>query len=136
MKRFKESELVDFREKLLQKRSEILGDVEKLEEEALKESEQDNTGDAVGDHATDNFEQGLSLGLLESEAETLRKIDSALKRLDNGSFGVCVDCAAVPLNECPTCPLIAEGRLRHIPWAERCVQRQEVFEREFERESE
>ena len=46
----------------------------------------------------------------------------ALKRIDNGTFGICKECAEVPRNLCPTCPLIPEERLMAVPIATMCVE--------------
>jgi len=43
-------------------------------------------------------------------AETLKRIDEALVRLDAGDYGSCVECAGE----------IAERRLRALPFAVRC----------------
>ena len=60
---------------------------------------------------SDAHSQGdIDLALLQIRAETLRRIDAALGRLEAGTYGCCVECAKE----------IAERRLRALPFAVRC----------------
>ncbi|HEX6738805.1 MAG TPA: TraR/DksA family transcriptional regulator [Vicinamibacteria bacterium] len=65
-----------------------------------------------------DFVQDVELALVEMKSETLARIDEALRRLEEGSYGVCTDCGAE----------IAEARLRAVPFATRCLACQEVEE--------
>jgi len=60
-----------------------------MEEEALKAADQDFSVDHMADHGSDNFEQDLTLSLVESEREELYEIDKALERVRSGVFGIC-----------------------------------------------
>src|SRR5688572_13446499 len=66
----------------------------------------------------------IEFALLQMKAETLNRIDTALRRLDEGSYGNCVECG----NE------IAEARLRALPFAVRCKDCEEALETDEERE--
>jgi DnaK suppressor protein len=60
---------------------------------------------------SDAHSQGdIELALLQMRAETVRRIDAALGRLEAGTYGSCVECAKE----------IAERRLRALPFAVRC----------------
>jgi DnaK suppressor protein len=60
---------------------------------------------------SDAHRQGdIELALLQMRAETVRRIDAALGRLEAGTYGSCVECAKE----------IAERRLRALPFAVRC----------------
>ena len=60
---------------------------------------------------SDAHRQGdIELALLQMRAETVRRIDAALVRLEAGRYGSCVECAKE----------IAERRLRALPFAVRC----------------
>ena len=60
---------------------------------------------------SDAHSQGdIDLALLQMRAETVRRIDAALGRLEAGTYGSCVECAKE----------IAERRLRALPFAVRC----------------
>lgn len=67
------------------------------------------------------------IALLEARTRERNQLDDALRRLDEGTYGICEDC------EVP----ISQGRLRALPFARRCVdcQRQaELFEQIIMRE--
>jgi len=87
---FTAAELKHFRALLLERRERILSSVTALEEEALKSAGQDFSVDHMADHGSDNFEQDLSLSLVESEHRELNEIGDALQRIDEGVYGLCV----------------------------------------------
>ena len=68
----------------------------------------DNVGD---DWAQADAERDLSIALEERESAELVAIDEALKRIADGSYGLCVDCGVS----------IATARLHANPTALRCV---------------
>jgi RNA polymerase-binding transcription factor DksA len=43
----------------------------------------------MADHGSDNFEQDLTLSLVESERKELYEIDRALFRIENSTYGIC-----------------------------------------------
>jgi RNA polymerase-binding protein DksA len=109
-------ELLEFREILLQRRAQLVGDVTTMRDEALSRNRQDAAGDLsnmplhMADVGTDNYEQEFTLGLIESERQILREIDDALLRIKSGTFGVCA----------ATGQPIGRARLRATPWAKYC----------------
>jgi DnaK suppressor protein len=110
-------ELAHFRQLLLEKRSEIIGDVSSMENDALKKSRLDAAGDLssmpihMADIGTDNYEQEFALGLLDSERKLLREINDALIRIEDGTYGICEGTGEpIPL-----------ARLEASPWARYCV---------------
>jgi DnaK suppressor protein len=58
------------------------------------------------------------IALLEARTRERIQLDEALRRLDEGAYGICEDCEAT----------ISPGRLRALPFARRCVACQEQFE--------
>lgn len=108
-----DSDINRFKELLLKKRSEIVGDVNEMHDEALKKSRLDAAGDLssmpihMADLGTDNFEQEFTLGLMDSERKLLHEIDDALERIDNGSYGICEG----------TGEPISKARVEANPWA-------------------
>ena len=58
------------------------------------------------------------IALLEARTQQRIQLDEALRRLDDGTYGICEDC------ETPISP----GRLRALPFARRCVACQEQYE--------
>jgi DnaK suppressor protein len=74
----------------------------------------DGTGDRDGLDAAESSEadsqDDLGFALIQLKAETLKNIDIALRRIEQGDYGDCFECG----NE------IAEARLRALPFAVRC----------------
>jgi len=107
-----------FKQVLLEKREEILMNVNEFEDEALKKSRLDAAGDLssmpihMADIGTDNYEQEFALGLMDSERKLLREIDDALERIDQGNYGICEG----------TGKPIPKARLKANPWARYCVE--------------
>src|SRR4030043_1708099 len=107
-----------FKQKLLEKRGEILGNVNEMEDEALRKSLLDANGDLssmpihMADLGTDNYEQEFALGLMDSERKLLREIDKALGRLEKKTYGICE----------ATGKSISRARLEAQPWARYCVE--------------
>ncbi|MBI5866241.1 MAG: TraR/DksA C4-type zinc finger protein [Planctomycetes bacterium] len=96
----------------------MVGDVTTMRNEALSKNRQDAAGDLsnmplhMADVGTDNYEQEFTLGLIESERQTLREIEEALDRIHKGTFGVCA----------ATGKPIGKARLRATPWAKYCYE--------------
>jgi DnaK suppressor protein len=107
-----------FKNILLLKRREIIGDVNSIENEALKKSRLDASGDLssmpihMADMGTDNFEQEFSLGLMDGERKLLHEINLALQRLIDGRYGICQG----------TGKEISRPRLEANPWAKYCIE--------------
>ena len=62
------------------------------------------------EQSVDDFVQEVDLALMQMKSETLKKIDLALQRLEEGSYGRCQECDA----ELPP------ARLRALPFAALC----------------
>jgi DnaK suppressor protein len=75
----------------------------------------------MADAGTDSHEKEKNFQFMERENSYYQNLVGALKRIDNGTFGICKECAEVPRNLCPTCPLIPEERLMAVPIATMCV---------------
>ncbi|MHC4131671.1 MAG: TraR/DksA family transcriptional regulator [Planctomycetota bacterium] len=117
-------ELNNFKKLLLEKRLEILSDVSKIENESLKKSRMDATGDLsnvpihMADIGTDNFEQEFALDLMDSERKLLDEIHRALERIEDGTYGICEG----------TGKRIPKARLKAQPWARYCVEYARMIE--------
>ncbi|MDP2264885.1 MAG: TraR/DksA C4-type zinc finger protein [Hydrogenophaga sp.] len=70
------------------------------------------------DWAQADAERDLAIALAERESAELLAIDAALKRIADGSYGLCVDCGVA----------IATARLHANPTALRCVDCQSRLE--------
>jgi RNA polymerase-binding protein DksA len=121
-----------FRELLLEKRREILTNVTEFQDEALKRSRLDATGDLscmpihMADIGTDNYEQEFALGLMDSERKLLREIDEALGRIENKTYGICQG----------TGKPIGKARLEAMPWSKHCVEYARMLEQGLVTENE
>ena len=78
-----------FRDLLLEQRSEILNNTDAFKAESAVEST--GQGDE-GDLAVSEVTLSLSLRLQERQTQLLQKIDRALAKIDDGSFGLCEQC--------------------------------------------
>ena len=68
--------------------------------------------------AVDFLETQQEQSIDANEQALLTEVESALKRIEDGTYGRCVDCGK----------FIPEKRLEAIPWAARCVEDQERLE--------
>jgi len=111
-------DLAQFRQLLLTKRVELIGDMSTLQKQALSENRRDAAGDLssmpihMADLGTDNYEKEFTLGLIEGERALLREIDEALRRIEDGTYGIC-EATGKP---------IGKARLRARPWAKFCYE--------------
>lgn len=112
----KKSDLKAYKERLLLLRARIRGDVNGMVEAALK-SGGEASGQAsrmpihMADIGSDNFEQEFTLSLMENDEETLGQIEAALERVEDGVYGLCVECDAK----------ISKTRLNAIPQTPHCI---------------
>ena len=121
----KKAELKVFRQRLLELRARLRGDVNTMAEAALSKTRTEASGDLssmplhMADVGSDNFEQEFTLTLLQSEEVTLEQIESALERVEEGVYGSCVDCEAK----------IAKARLNALPYTPYCIKCASKLER-------
>ncbi len=122
--RLSTANLKHFEQMLLEKRAEILRNVNEIKDEALKQSRLDASGDLssmpihMADIGTDNYEQEFALDLMDSERKLLREIDDALERMEQGTYGICEG----------TGEGISKARLEAQPWARYCVKYARMIE--------
>ncbi|MEK6559850.1 MAG: TraR/DksA C4-type zinc finger protein [Planctomycetota bacterium] len=122
----KAEDVAHFRKLLLSIREKLVGKVDSMQGEALKRSRQDASGDLsnvpihMADIGTDNYERELMIELIQNGEEGVRSIDTALEKIEDGTFGVCELCAKK----------INKERLKAVPYAKLCIdcQREEEIE--------
>jgi len=73
----------------------------------------------IADDAVQSYEHQLMMGLGEKEFEKLRLVEEAIEKLDEGQYGICLECEE----------LISEERLTVIPFASHCVDCLEIIEK-------
>lgn len=123
--KMKKKEMTPYKKKLLQQRALLAGDINHMEQEALKKNRQESSGDLsnmpvhLADVSSDNYEQELTLGLMENKGEVLERIEHALEKISDGTYGTCESCQK----------RIKKARLEAIPYARFCISCQENQER-------
>ena len=121
-----EARFDELRRMLVERRDEIAG--------AVKSKIRDVRADATGSggHRLTNvngmpeadIHEDIEFALLQMKTETLAKINAALERLEEGTYGYCYECGEE----------IAGQRLRALPFAARCRDCEEMHEVELDRE--
>lgn len=107
-----------YKQLLLKHRQQILNVGLLNKSDDLHVSEEDLSDET--DLATSLVQQQLSCTIRDREYAKLRKIDAALDRVSEGSYGHCEDCEEE----------ISAKRLENQPWADLCIQHAEERERE------
>jgi len=118
---FKKRELNRFREILLRKRAELIGDVSTMENEALR-SEFGGTSHLpqhMAEQGSDTYDQAISLDLAAADRQLIKEIDEALRRIAEGTYGIC---------ELTGRPIRAD-RLEELPWARYSIDAARELER-------
>ena len=110
---------------LLDLRAHLTEGIERHSEETLKRSAKDDAGDlsAYGQHmadaGTDTFDRDFALSMVANEQEALSEIEAAIKRIHDGSYGVC------EITQKP----IAKERLLAVPFTRYSAEAQKDLER-------
>ena len=122
-KKMDKKALLVYKKLLTKIKEETLSDIKQMSSDnsvAQKDASGDVSGHALhmADVATDMYDREFSLGLASNDRELLYKVEGALKRIEDHSFGQC--------NECRKPITIA--RLKAIPYVETCLKCQEKIE--------
>ena len=100
-----ETKIASLRTKLEEIRFAIAGEAQekyKSHQDHLTEQAAD-----IADDAVQSYERQLMMGLGEKEFEKLRLVEEAIEKLDEGQYGICLECEE----------LISEERLTVMPFA-------------------
>jgi DnaK suppressor protein len=127
IKGYGKKDLEQFRAIILEKRDEILEDLQSLKEQMLDTT----TGEYINENSpyslhmaeqgTDAMEREKTFLYAQRENKFLGYLDDALKRIDNGIYGICVECIEEPQHLCETCPLVPKARLVAVPHTQHCL---------------
>ena len=107
-----------FKKRLIKEREKLFTDVNHIRNEELDKSQRNATGELSGyanhmaDGGTDTIERQASLGLMSNEEGMLIKIDSALKKIEDGTYGICELCKEK----------ISQERLNAVSYAVYCIE--------------
>ena len=124
--KLKNDDLKGFKKKLTDLRSRMTDEIGRIVGDNMTRSTKDSSGDLSGyslhmaDQASDNYDREFSLNMASNEQEVLYRIDAALKRIEDKSYGLCEVCQKK----------ISKARLKIVPFAELCVPCQEKQEKE------
>ena len=107
------------RQRLEEERARLTQEAQGLHEAAVQftqdiADEDRSYGNHMADDATDTYEQERQLALQRNLENILSEVNDALHRMDEGTYGVCVDCGKeIPIE-----------RLEARPYVTRCVEDQ------------
>jgi len=128
IKGYSKKDLEHFRKVILDKQKEIREQLQNLQEQ-MKDP---TTGEYINENSpyslhmaeqgTDAMEREKTFLYYQRENKFLSYLDDALKRIDAGTYGLCLECIEEPKHLCPTCPLIPKERLEAVPHSQQCVQ--------------
>jgi DnaK suppressor protein len=123
--KFSKKELESFRKLILKRKDELMDALKRSLEDTLKKSPREAAGDISGyafhmaDLATDTYDREFSLDLASNERKLIYEIDEALKKIQEGRFGICEQCKSS----------ISKTRLKAIPYTRLCLKCQEAQEK-------
>lgn len=110
---------------LIELRNHLTGQIDTHSEETLKRSSKDDAGDLssygqhMADAGTDTFDRDFALSLVSSEQEALSEVEAAIKRIKDGTYGICEN----------TQKPIAKERLLAVPFTRYSAEAQKTIER-------
>jgi len=134
IKGYGKRDLDQFKQIILEKRDEIIEQLQNLKEQMLDPT----TGEYINENSpyslhmaeqgTDAMEREKTFLYAQRENKFLGYLEDALKRIEAGTYGICIECIDEPQHLCETCPLIPKERLMAVPHSQHCLpikQRQE-----------
>ena len=110
---------------LIERQREIMHEVQgKIRDVRAEGSEKDHEVLDPGETSEVDIQEDIEFALIQMKAETLNKINEALARLEEGTYGNCFECGEE----------IAQPRLRALPFAVRCKDCEEAREVKLQRD--
>jgi DnaK suppressor protein len=106
-----------FRDRLVEERSALLGVVGRNEDYG-RQADMEATQDPA-DKASNSYTKELLFCQSTNDRIILTQIDEALERMEDGEYGVCVNCGQE----------VQPKRLEAVPWARYCITCQDLQER-------
>ncbi len=134
IKGYSKKDLDHFKQIILEKRDEIIEQLQNLKDQMLDPT----TGEYINENSpyslhmaeqgTDAMEREKTFLYAQRENKFLGYLEDALKRIETGTYGICIECIEEPQHLCGTCPLVPKPRLEAVPHSQLCLpikQRQE-----------
>ena len=114
----------ELKKMLEERRRELLSEVQGRMRDVRSEGNKDRDVLDQGESSEVYIQDDIWFALIQMKSETLTKIDAALRRLEEGTYGDCFECG----------DQISEARLRALPFAVRCKDCEEARETAEQRE--
>jgi len=124
-KKMTKQEMGKYKELLNKEKERLNNELLNLKKDSINKSQRDASGELSGysfhmaDMASDNYDRDFSMGIATEEQKRLFAIEEALKRIDEGTYGSCVECGK----------RIIKKRLDAIPYTELCIECQRSQEK-------
>lgn len=121
----RKTELKKYRKLLEAKKKEMLGEISEKMRSQVSTTIKESTGDLssysfhMADQGTDAMEREMAFMFASKSGRLVYHIDEALRRIDEGTFGICEKC------EEP----ISTARLEAVPHARMCIECKSAEER-------
>lgn len=120
----KTSRYNELKKMLEDRRRQLMSDVQGRIRDVRSEGIKDRDVLDQGESSEVDIQDEIEFALIQMKSETLHKINEALRRLDENTYGNCFECGDE----------IAEARLRALPFAVRCKDCEEARETAEQRE--
>ena len=114
----------ELKKMLEDRRRELLSEVQGRIRDVRLDGSKDRDVLDQGESSEVDIQEDIEFALIQMKSETLTKIDAALRRLEEGTYGDCFECG----------DQISEARLRALPFAVRCKDCEEARETAEQRE--
>jgi DnaK suppressor protein len=114
----------ELKKMLEDRRRELMTEVQGRIRDVRTDGSKDREVFDQGESSEVDIQEDIEFALIQMKSETLNKINEALHRLDDGTYGNCFECGEE----------IAEARLRALPFAVRCKDCEEARETAEQRE--
>jgi DnaK suppressor protein len=114
----------ELKKMLEDRRRELLNEVQGRIRDVRLEGNKDRDVLDQGESSEVDIQEDIEFALIQMKSETLTKVDAALRRLEDGTYGDCFECG----------DQISEARLRALPFAVRCKDCEEARETAEQRE--
>ena len=127
IKGYSKRDLEHFKKIILERQNEIIEQLQNLKDQMMDPT----TGEYINENSpyslhmaeqgTDAMEREKTFLYAQRENKFLGYLEEALKRIDAGTYGICIECIEKPQHLCETCPLIPKPRLEAVPHSQLCL---------------
>ena len=127
IKGYSKKDLEHFRKIILERQNEIIEQLQNLKDQMMDPT----TGEYINENSpyslhmaeqgTDAMEREKTFLYAQRENKFLGYLEEALKRIDAGTYGICIECIEKPQHLCETCPLVPKPRLEAVPHSQLCL---------------